>query len=101
MKDYSDVTKKLYDSEKECKEAEELLIKAKAEEEAQKLEKTKARKARAEAIDQSYEKLQEAQKEYSKLVAEFVRDYGSYHKTYSHRDDDSLDFDSLFSVLFS
>ena len=98
MKYYSDVTKKLYDSEQECAEAEALVLKKKQEEEAAAAKKSQERKVRAEAIDASYEKLMAAQKEYSQLVYDFVKDYGSYHKTYSKTGDDALD--SIWSFLF-
>lgn len=98
MKYYSDVTKKLYDSEQACAEAEALVLKKKQEEEAAAAKKSQERKARAEAIDASYEKLMAAQKEYSQLVSDFVKDYGSYHKTYSKIGDDALD--SIWSFLF-
>lgn len=100
MKYYSDITKQLYDNEKSCADAEaRFLQKKKAEEEAA-TKKSQERKARAEAIDLSYERLQAAQKEYTTLVTEFVRDYGAYHKTYSNvGNDDSLN--SLFSVFFN
>lgn len=98
MKYYSDVTKQLYDSEKACADAEAALLRKKKEEE-EAAKKSQERKARAEAIDISYNKLRAAQAEYSKLVSEFVKDYGSYHKTYSNAgNDDTLN--SLFSVFF-
>lgn len=98
MKYYSDLTKKLYDSEQECAEAEATLLKKRQEEEEATAKKAQERKARAEAIDASYERLAAAQKEYSQLVSEFVKDYGAYHKTYSNNN--HFPFDSIFASIF-
>lgn len=98
MKYYSDLTKKLYDTAEACAEEEAALLKKRQEEEAAAAKKSQERKARAEAIDASYEKMVAAQKEYSQLVSDFVKDYGAYHKTYSNTDNDG--FRSLFSWCF-
>ena len=97
MKFYSEITKKIYDSEKDCVEAEAAILKQRKAEEEAAAKKSQERKARAEAIDASYEKMLAAQKEYSQLVSEFVKDYGSYHKTYSKLSE-PLEFP--FSIFF-
>ena len=90
MKYYSEDLKQLFESEKELKEAEKeqqtKLV------EKQKLAETK--KARAKEIEDSYknirkvreesmENMRKADAEYNDLVNAFVKDFGSYHMTYS------------------
>lgn len=83
MKYFSDILNKVYNTEKECKEAEEqYLSKKKAEEEAkQKL--TEKRKERAKEVEEAFKNVREAQKHYDELLKAFVKDYGSFHMSFS------------------
>ena len=106
MKYYSETLKKVYDSVEDW-EAAELEQKKKDDEKAKELalaetkrkELASARKARAKEIDDAYEAVLKAEKEYRKLVSNFVNDYGSYHKSYFKTE--SLDdiFDSFFRLF--
>ena len=104
MKFYSENLKKFFDTEKECVEAE-TEAKRKADVEAKKKEElANARKERAKAIDEAREVMLKAEKDYNKLVREFIKDYGSYHTSYSTKDCDFVDdldlmIDSLFRLF--
>lgn len=77
MKFYSDVTKQLYESERELRKAE-----AVAEKEKQALEEKKAEKAkRAKEIEVAFERVEQARKDANELVNTFIKDYGSFHST--------------------
>ena len=86
MKYYSDKTKQLYESVEQLQKAEVAYDK---EQEAA-LAKQRDRKNRAEEIKKAREVLRNAQKNYQDLVNKFVKDYGSYHETYS-KESDSLE----------
>ena len=97
MKYYSEVLRKTYDSEKECLEAEEKYNEKLQAEEKKKKELTEKRKERAKEVEDAYKAVQEAQKKYTELRNQFVRDYGSFHMTFTSKDSD---WDSLFDELF-
>lgn len=98
MKFYSEDLKKLFDSEKELQDAEVAAknekLKAVMKEKALK----EARKTRAKAVDDARDAAIKARHDYQKLLNEFVKDYGSYHSTYSS-DNMSL-VEDLFDCLF-
>lgn len=102
MKFYSEITKSFYDSAKSCEEAEKEYNKALDE----KKEKEKAlkakRKARAKELEDAYKAIKEAEKEYSKLRNQFIKDYGSYHMTFTDSDSDldSFLFDPFHFFTF-
>lgn len=77
MRYYSDVCHKLFDSQEELQKAEKALTQKNDEEAKKKAE----RKADADKVQTAYDKVVEDCKEYNKLVNEFVKKYGSYHKT--------------------
>lgn len=97
MKYYSDVTRKLYDTVEELSKAEAAVARAeqerKAEAEKKKAELAKKqaeqtklkeqRAARAQEITEAIKVRDEAQKKVNELVNNFVKDYGSYHYTWS------------------
>lgn len=95
MRFYSDVCHKLFDSEEELQKAEKALT-AKADEEAK---KKAERKEAADKIQEAYDKIHEDCKEYNKLVDEFVKKYGSYHKTVTSPIKFGDVFDSFWDVL--
>ncbi len=98
MRYYSDNLKELFDTEKECLEAEESAKKAAEEAKAKAEELKEERKARALEIEEALKNLKDAQKFYSNLVREFVKDYGSYH--YSYTDSGKGIFNDFFSFWF-
>lgn len=106
MKFYSDMTKKLYDTEEALVVAEKEMAaeEARKEEEARKAkeaeEKKKSeRKTRADEIEKAYQEMTAAQKKYKDLVSAFVRDYKTYHYSTSSADGLPTLFRSLFDIL--
>lgn len=103
MKYYSELTKKIYETEEELNKAEQeqKLELAKKEEVAQK------KKERANEVQDAYKKaievrkkaqneIEEAEKKYYALRDKFVEDYGSWHMTYTSKDGvDTYDFSTL------
>lgn len=86
MKYYSELTQKVYNTEAECKKAEqdfnfELEQKARAEEQKRLLEKKKQeeRATDAKKVEALREEMVKAQANYRKAVEAFVEKYGSYH----------------------
>lgn len=76
MKYYSEITKKFYESSKEC-EADEAKV---TQEQNQ---KNFARKAAAEKVETAYKAYTKAAKEYHEALQEFCSKFGTYHKTYT------------------
>lgn len=70
MKYYSEVTKKIYDSVNELKEAE-----------AKATEKANARKLDAEKVEKAFNDYRDAKAAYEKTLKDFCDKYGSYHRT--------------------
>ena len=82
MKYYSEKLKKVYDTVEQLQAAETEYDKAHAAE----IAKQKERKARAEEITKARKELVNAREHYSELVNKFIKDYGSYHATYTNED---------------
>jgi len=100
MRYYSDVTRKYYESEKACLEAEEA---AQKEEAARKEAEAKAvedRKAAAKKVEDAYAAMLTAQKEYTKLRREFINKYGAFHMTFCSDNSDSFDWIDQFFRIF-
>lgn len=97
MKYYSELLKKTYDSEKDCLKAEKEYNEKLEAEEKRKKELTENRKARAKEVEEAYKAVCEAQKHYNELRNQFVRDYGSFHMTFSSDDDN---WNTLFEDWF-
>lgn len=100
MKYFSEKLNKLFETAEACAEAEEAHDKAIAEAEAKKKALTEARAERAKEIDRLYEEMIKAQKTHAKAVNDFVKDYGSYHKTYRSFEDWPFDFPRSFRDIF-
>ena len=95
MRYYSDVCHKLFDSQEELQKAEKALTQKNDEEAKKKAE----RKADADKVQAAYDKVIEDCKEYNKLVNEFVKKYGSYHKTINTPIKFSDVFDSFWDII--
>ena len=94
MKYYSEKLKKVYDTVEQLQAAETEYDKAHAAE----IAKQKERKARAEEITAARKDLQNRQKKYNELVNQFIKDYGSYHATYT--DEDSGEVANVMDVFY-
>lgn len=100
MKYVSEITKKAYDSEKECLLAEQEFQKKQEKERAAKEKKTAERTKRAKEVEEAYKAAVEANKVYREKLNDFVKDYGSFHMTYSSTSDLINDvFDSVFKFF--
>ena len=90
MKYYSDVTRKLYETAEELTNAETAVVKAEqerkaalAKKQAEQAKLKEQRAARAQEVTEAIRVRDEAQKKVNELVNNFVKDYGSYHYTWS------------------
>ena len=83
MKILSEKTKKEYATVEEClaDEAKYDEMIAKKKEEAER--KATERKERAKEVEEAYLVAKEAERKYVELRNKFVKDYGSFHMTYS------------------
>ncbi len=95
MRFYSDVCHKLFESQEELEKAEKALVQKNDDEAKKKAE----RKADADKVQAAYDKVIEDCKEYNKLVNEFVKKYGSYHKTINTPIKFSDVFDSFWDII--
>lgn len=95
MRFYSDVCHKLFESQEELEKAEKALVQKNDEEAKKKAE----RKADADKVQAAYDKVIEDCKEYNKLVNDFVKKYGSYHKTINTPIKFSDVFDSFWDII--
>ena len=96
MKIYSEKTKEFYDTTDACLSAEEEYDKKMTALEEEKKAKAAARADRAKEVEEALKKVQEATKEYKRLLSEFIKDYGSYHATYKG----DVEPVSLFDLFF-
>lgn len=108
MKFYSEVTKKLYDTEADLNDAENAIKKTESENKAKEIKLKNERAARAKVVNEAfkdYRKAKEiARKKYSDanaLLDAFVKDYGTYHVSISEKDKRADKFDELFSELIN
>lgn len=87
MKYYSEVTQRLYNTEKELHDAE---TKVKLAEEAKKkaeVAKTAERATRAKEVEAALKEANTAQSKAIKLLKEFTKDYGYFHTSFEASDD--------------
>lgn len=108
MKFYSEVTKKLYDTEAALNDAENAIKKAECENKAREIKLKNERAARAKVVDAAFEDYRKAKeiakKKYSDanaLLDAFVKDYGTYHVSISEKNKRADNFDELFSELIN
>ena len=95
MKFYSEKLNKMFDSAAEVMQAEEAYEKKLAEEKAKKEKLANTRKERAEEVKEAYKVASEAYDKANQLLADFCKDYGSYHTTF--KGDEKVP--SLFDVF--
>ena len=94
MKYYSEILNKCFDSIEDCTKAE----KEHADEMKKKDELKLKKKQRADEVTAAWNKLIDVKKEYAKKIADaenefeelkskFIKDYGSFHMTFTEKDD--------------
>lgn len=98
MKFYSDVTKKLYDTQEALTKDETAQIKAQQKKELEEKQKSEQRAARAKEVEAAYAAAVEATNRYHELRNAFVNDYKAYHMTISRQYDLA---DNWFTTLFN
>lgn len=81
MKYFSEKTKRFYEDEKSCVDAEAKFDAEQARIAEEKKVLAETRKARAKEIEDAYKAAREADRHYLELRNAFVKDYGSFHMT--------------------
>lgn len=89
MKYYSELTREVYDTEKELKEAEIEVTKSKAD-----------RAEEAKEVTEAIKAANEATKKATDLLSKFVKKYGNFKMTLKDDDLDVRSFSSLFNDYF-
>lgn len=100
MKYYSDITRQFYETAKGCKEAEDQYKQALAEKEANELKLKEEKANRAKEVEAAYQAVLDAQKHYNELKNSFIKDYKTYHMTYSTVNDLFNDITETFFKVF-
>lgn len=101
MRYYSDVTKQIYESEKELNQAEFKAAQAKEEAKKAKEKESAERKKAAAEVQEAYAKARVANAHASKVLADFCDKYGSYHFSVDGSEDPELnDLVSLCKGIF-
>lgn len=89
MKYYSDLTKKLYETEKDLQKAEIELTKSKAD-----------RAEKAKEVTEAIKAANEASKKANEMLSAFVKEYGSFKTTLTDKDvDASFARDNFWNVI--
>ena len=103
MKFYSEVTKRLYNTEKELVEAETKIKNAEAEKIAAEKAKKEARATRAKEVEKALKEASEAQSKAIKMLKDFTNDYGYFHMSYSTKEEEdaSASVNTFFNDLMS
>lgn len=97
MKYYSEVTHKFYDDAKSCSQAEKEFTEEQERKAAEAKKKADERKARAKEIEDAHAASVAAKKHEVDLINDFIKDYGSYHCTYSNVEDS---LNNIFEEFF-
>ena len=84
---YSEILKKEFDTVEARKEAEAQYNAQQDKLTQEKKARKQERAARAQEIDEAFKEIRVAQDKYNDLVKKFIKDYGSYHSTYTSSDD--------------
>lgn len=79
MKYFSDITRKFYETEQDCINAEVEVQKAQEAAQAERQKKIETRKQRADEVEAARHYYLEARKTYNEVLTQFCRDYGAYH----------------------
>lgn len=107
MKFYSEITKRLYNTEKELNEAEMKIKTAEEEKAAAEKAKRAERATRAKEVEKALKEANAAQAKAIKLLKDFTKDYGYFHTSYSigetdkAKEDTSNSVNSFFDLLES
>lgn len=86
MKYYSDITRKFYEEAAECEKAEAAFKAEQKRKEEEALQKSNARKEAAKKVEEAYNKLIAAKKEYQSVLSDFCKEHGTYHTSLTKED---------------
>lgn len=90
MRFVSDITGKIYPTEKDCLVAEKAFVEEQKKAEAEKKALAEQKKVRAAEVAEAYKAIEAAQKHYIELRNTFVKDYGYYHATFSNDEEQPI-----------
>lgn len=93
MKYYSETLKRIYDSEEDCKKAENEFLEKQKEQERKEKELADTRKARAKEVEDAFKEANTAYNKFVELKKKFVKDYGNFHMTFDVKNDFANFFD--------
>ena len=106
MKYYSDVTKQVYETERDCLNAEELFFeeeaarrKAAEVKKAAEKKKQEERATDAKVVEQKREAMIRAQKDYYDAIDAFTKKHGSYHFSTNSANEIPHLFTSFFDFI--
>ena len=101
MKYFSDVTKRFYETEQACIDAEVEVKKAQEAAQAERQKKIETRKQRADEVEAARRKYLEARKTYNEVLTQFCRDYGAYHCSIKDNQKENITdyLDALFGLF--
>ena len=101
MKYYSELTRKFYENEKDCIEAEEKLRKDLEAVEEEQRKASEIRRQRAAEVEQVRDEFLAARKKYNDTLAKFCEDYGAYHCSIKNASPSSINdyFDSILNLF--
>ena len=101
MKYFSDITRKFYETEQDCIDAEVEVQKAQEAVQAERQKKIEARKQRADEVEVARRNYLEARKTYNEVLTKFCRDYGAYHCSIKDNQKENITdyLDALFGLF--
>lgn len=99
MKYYSEVTNKLYESEKDLLNAEKNVKEMKEAKEKKDQKMREERAARAKEVEEALAAAREANSKATKLLSDFTKDYGQFHMSLRPSEDNRKAF-NVFDFLF-
>lgn len=102
MKFYSEKLNKCFDTAEACLKAEVEFDKQKADEEAAQKKLKEARATRAKEVEDAYKVAADAYTKYVKLRNAFIKDYQSWHMSYTQDFpiEDITDMSDIIKIIF-
>jgi polyphosphate kinase len=100
MKFYSEKLNKFFDNDEACLKAEAEFDKKKADEEAAQKKLKEARTTRAKEVEDAYRVAADAYTKYVKLRNAFIKDYQSWHMSYTQDFPITEDLSDIIKVIF-
>ena len=102
MKYFSNITKRFYETEQDCIDAEVEVQKAQEAVQAERQKKIETRKQRADEVEAARRDYLEARKTYNEVLTKFCRDYGAYHCSIKEPSPETIsDYLDTFINLFN